>query len=607
MVFYWCLLLWLSPLSSNGQDIVRNGPPEEPEYLPGTGYTELVMMLTDRDLYFAGDMIRFSVVVAEGRYHLPIGQSSIIYIELLDPLNNTVAQTKIAARNARGHGGIKIPKGVLTGNYVLRAYTNWMRNGPAENYFHTIIPIINPEKKAAFVSNDIMNSDSSIFSGVNDSPVSGRAGIDPQPEKPSIQILGLPVQASKREKVSCEIKTSPGAYIIASAYLPGRIDPGARGAHGAFGARGALLARGGFPVRGAMDFPAGTETRSSHEINQNREKFLYPPELRSDLVSGRIREENIKTGSMPAYYVARLGYDCDVQRLQLNADGSFYMTPGLTDTESRLLFLNDAMKPMNIVIENEYSTQFSDKTIPPLLPEILDNDCLDKLYLSRRIQELYDDQSPVARVEPADKFYGTPDETIHLSDYIKLPVMEEFFRELSEYTIITRDKGTLVLNVLSKYTNRILGPDPFYMVDGIPVFETSALLDLPPERIKSINIKANDYLFGNILMNGIVDIETYDGDGSILNLGENVASYLYEPVTVEGKQASDIPGPGKMQPFDPDQRTELGWEPMLVADDTGNCRFDFSTSDITGEMVIEVTVVRQDGTTGQVLKKFLVR
>ena len=53
-------------------------------------------------------------------------------------------QAKIAMKNGTGSGSIYVPVTLISGNFLLRAYTSWMKNFGPDYYFHKKLVIINP-------------------------------------------------------------------------------------------------------------------------------------------------------------------------------------------------------------------------------------------------------------------------------------------------------------------------------------------------------------------------------------------------------------------------------------------------------------------------------
>ena len=89
---------------------------------------EKLFLHTDKSSYLSNELCWFKIYNVEGVFHTPFDISKIAYVEILD--NNTipVVQEMASIENGIGHGSIKIPATVKSGEYRIRAYTNWMKN-----------------------------------------------------------------------------------------------------------------------------------------------------------------------------------------------------------------------------------------------------------------------------------------------------------------------------------------------------------------------------------------------------------------------------------------------------------------------------------------------
>ena len=110
-------------------------------------YQEFVYLHLDKNHYFAGDFVRFKVYCLEKSTSKPSQLSKVAYVEFLDNDNNPVAQARIKLDGGSGFGELYLPTSISSNNYVVRAYTRWMRNFGAESFYHTATTIINPFRK----------------------------------------------------------------------------------------------------------------------------------------------------------------------------------------------------------------------------------------------------------------------------------------------------------------------------------------------------------------------------------------------------------------------------------------------------------------------------
>jgi len=110
------------------------------------GIKEKIFAHTDKSYYTAGEIIWFKLYNVDASFHKPLSLSKVAYVELLSVNNKALLQAKIKLEQGKGHGSFYIPLTTNSGNYKLRAYTNWMKNDGADYFFEKNITIVNTQK-----------------------------------------------------------------------------------------------------------------------------------------------------------------------------------------------------------------------------------------------------------------------------------------------------------------------------------------------------------------------------------------------------------------------------------------------------------------------------
>ena len=118
---------------------------------------EKLYLHTDKSVYFNNEVCWFKIYNLDAFFNTPLQISSVAYFELLNAANEPLMQEKIELKSGSGNGSILFPNNLPSGQYTIRAYTNWMKNFNP-NYFFT--------KKIRFVNTQIA-ADSTI--SVNES------------------------------------------------------------------------------------------------------------------------------------------------------------------------------------------------------------------------------------------------------------------------------------------------------------------------------------------------------------------------------------------------------------------------------------------------------
>lgn len=110
-------------------------------------FTEKVYVHSDRESYLTGESIWFKVYVTDASFNKPTDLSKVAYIEIIDSDNTPVLQTKIALKDGNGAGALYLPATLTSDKYVMRAYTNWMKNFSEAYFFQKTVTIVNTFRK----------------------------------------------------------------------------------------------------------------------------------------------------------------------------------------------------------------------------------------------------------------------------------------------------------------------------------------------------------------------------------------------------------------------------------------------------------------------------
>ena len=124
---------------------------------------EKIFVHTDKNFYMAGEIMWYKLYAADAHLNRPLDLSKVCYVELLNKEHKPVFQSKVALDNAMGDGSFQLPYSVNTGNYILRAYTNWMKNSSADYFFEKNITIVNALKHPEWPASDSVQYDLQLF------------------------------------------------------------------------------------------------------------------------------------------------------------------------------------------------------------------------------------------------------------------------------------------------------------------------------------------------------------------------------------------------------------------------------------------------------------
>ncbi len=132
------------------------------ENYTNNNYQEKVFLHTDKTVYATGEVLWFKAYITDAASNNFSMLSKICYVEIVSDDKKQLMQGKISIDLGRGNGSFFLPSSIRSGNYVIRAYTNWMKNFDAQFYFVETISIINPNKKPEFKK---QNDTDSFYAG----------------------------------------------------------------------------------------------------------------------------------------------------------------------------------------------------------------------------------------------------------------------------------------------------------------------------------------------------------------------------------------------------------------------------------------------------------
>jgi len=543
---------------------------------PLTSVEEIYLHI-DRNKYIAGEDIWFSIYTIERETEKLSDRSVIAYVELLNPWNTPVAQSRVQLSAGRGEGSFSIPDSVSSGTYTVRAYTNWMKNFLPYNCYMHNIDIYNPFKGSDFVrkvapagSEDIrlINSPNK-----NDFTVNVRAD--------SIYC--------RREKVFLNISISNNTLPQAGI---------------------SEMSISVAPVEVAdtckwMDYLMISDTVPQRYNFENDGHFL------SGLI--KYRESNMSDSSR-FLYMSIQGKVAEFKYARIDTSGRFtFVLP--VDNKFR-----------NLILQPEHATNNMSLEIEPSFPWILPASysfkepvtdsqlvVLSGLSFNYQAAKIYGTKSK-KEAETNDiinqksrRFYGIPEMEIILDDYIKLPSMQEVFFELVPGVILRSRKSGYEIKITNPLTGMYYDESPLVMVDGVIINDLTVLVDLDPEIVEKVEVVKTPYLIGDLILHGIVNVITRSGDFSDVTMPDYAVILPYRVIDKPSLFTAPDYSVGQTRLTRiPDLRNTLYWNPSVKTNNDGEAEIEFWTSDLPGRYIISILGISGTGEIVSLHKSFTV-
>ncbi len=262
---------------------------------------------------------------------------------------------------------------------------------------------------------------------------------------------------------------------------------------------------------------------------------------------------------------------------------------------------NDSNYRLDVL--NPFSEKNSGNTFPEFkLNEGFKNDL--KFYnVSTQVQNVYSLSSLIKfrapRYSDSSSFYGEPDKKFFLDDYTRFNSMEEVVREYVTGVSVHRRQNRFYFRILNDQQKLFFDQDPLIVLDGVPIFDATEVMNIDPLRIKKIEIVNRKFFLGSLVASGIFALYSYNNDMAALQLNNRALILEYEGLQLEREFYSpkyDNAQTGSKRI--PDFRNVLAWEPNIVIGKTGEAQISFYSSDRKGKYMGIVEGLNQTGQAG---------
>lgn len=104
---------------------------------------ERILLSTDRKLYVAGENLLYSLFLIDNIDQKLAPYESIGYVTITNTNGVLIGKSQVKINSGKADNAIYLEDTLQTGYYQISACTNFMKNGPKNNYFKSQIIIIN--------------------------------------------------------------------------------------------------------------------------------------------------------------------------------------------------------------------------------------------------------------------------------------------------------------------------------------------------------------------------------------------------------------------------------------------------------------------------------
>lgn len=506
---------------------------------------EKSVLFTDRTTYVTGEQINFSFSLINS-YHSNNTLSKIYYVEIITPNGESVCNGKYSFDNLATSNYLAIPQDIASGKYYIRAYTKYMRNFGPSSYSYIPLTIINPNKNQVIDENPL---DTNLVKTIKHEQIKKDSCFIIETDKAKYL-----TREEVKVKIREQFKTEKKIKNLCISVIP------------------------------KFTYNEGYLTFKSQN---NIDSLTYLPEIISITLTGKIVDKSSKRPlNLKQINLSILDNDKDFYTTRTDQFGRFYFSlPNLTNRRDVFLQVeNNETDNATILIDNDLCK--SPVSLIPLHFNLSEDEKKAILNLARnnQIKQAFSKHLATNGTHNLMPFYGSSQTGIDLEQYISLPSLEDYFKELLPIRVVkNHNKKTLkIINANGESLS-----NPLLLLDLVVFSDVNKILALPPHRISRIELVNEPYIRGGITYQGVVSIFSKKGDFAGIDLPATGVLLGYD-FMYNNSARTEI----NSSQNTPDARNTLFWNPNYELNEE---TFSFSTSDSYGDYLIVLRGVYEDG------------
>lgn len=353
-----------------------------------------------------------------------------------------------------------------------------------------------------------------------------------------------------------------------------------------------------------------TQAWKRFKWNELNKKPSIPPEFHGHIVRGKVYDQSGAPASAVMTYLSSPVRSGRVYGATSDANGNLAFElndlKGTTQLSASTHYPSDSI--YHIKVSDPFSDQFASLPVPTFfLPSKYEEKLLQR-SIAMQAHNIYQKNKESHSSIPIDSvpFYGKADEIYYLDDFTRFPLMEEVMREYVHGVTVRKRKDKFSFRVIDKLNKNIFDGDPMILLNGLPIFDATQIIELDPLKVKRLEVLDRTYHLGPLRFSGLIAYYTYDADWSEASMfKKKIIEYdglqkerrFYSPTYVNGHER------GRRSP---DQRTLLYWNPSITIRKDSHS-IEFFTSDLSGTYRITIQGISEDGNPASSIHYFSVR
>jgi hypothetical protein len=505
---------------------------------------EIIDFSIPKNIYFGGERIWIQAGVSTESGSAP---SQIIYAELLNRYNESVALTKMPPAEGQSFNYLRIPVNLPSDHYLLRVFTRVSPYLDLEvGLSQQLVTIFNPRVPPAVVANRkeyLIQEDNTDRISLNSKNLTGGEFLE----------LNLSSITGVKE-------------IQISAMNP-------------FLEKQGLL--------------------SSKELYQSIESRALVPELFGHIVEAKLDQESADTTQL--YYLSVHGAKSALFTDRSDTSGSMYFdTGGMKNWRFMVVQANNNLSLVDLsIVSPAPKTKFkSEFNFPILEISPADEPYLTALLKAGQVEGyfVYEfDSSPFPVVTGF-----VEDITYRLDDYTRFESVETVIKEYVPETSVRTAQKNKEFRVLDKVRGSIFDSNPLMLIDAMPVFDSDLLAAFNPKELEKLEVLTRNFYLNEEVFPGVISFSSYKNDFGGFPIPTNGIYLDYQgilPRVLDKHELFATPTDTKMK----DWRTVIYWS-ATDSDKNFNENLRFRLPANSGIYQVKVTFLGQNGNLQQVFR-----
>ncbi len=511
---------------------------------PSKGPKDEVIAHLNKTIFVSGETLHFFVSALLDQKNSP---SKIAYAELISRDGEALAQEIIPLNNGSNRGYLEIPENLVSDHYLIRIYTRMTPIDDTEKGpFHQFITVVNPKKPPL---REVRQTDPSKNTGI----------INPSTQ--NLITLGRN-KVNAKDSVQFTLSKTGGTFLGLSVSLQNPF------------------------LIGPLSKPF---YRSIYQSGQIEHRPL--PEIYGHIIKGKKLDENFSEEE--TYFLSAHGKQSMLFTAKANERGEVYFDLGpFQDYNFLIAQSSNWQSAFNFIIEYPFlETSFdSDFQFPELVLDENNREFLQNLVLSKESNRYLEPDEIKSCHEIVTGF--SADHSYLLDDYNRFEDIATTLREYVPQVFVRRQDKKLIYRVFNTPYNVLYKDLPLMLIDAMPVFDSDALGNFDPTKMKKLDVVARDFYINQDVFSGVISFTSFENDFGGFPLPNNA---LY--ISYKGPQKARIPvlpRPAKLNDrFYPDFRSVLYWQPEVVP--PSDQKIGFKASATEGQFVIRASYVSHEG------------